>query len=85
MSHSFFDLVASFEKVCGLKIKKAMIGRCAGSLLINFAKSAKANQLLKWQATRSLDQIFRSTWHYLQNTRLELRIEMDKKIHNKHA
>jgi UDP-glucose 4-epimerase len=63
---SVFDLVSSFEKVSGLNIKKVVVSRRAGDLPVYYAKSAKANKVLKWEATRSLDQICSSTWHYLQ-------------------
>lgn len=75
-----FDLISTFETVTGLKINKAVVGRLAGDLSIYYSKSAKANQLMKWAAIRSFDQICGSTWCYLKFRDIDALAAGNKKI-----
>lgn len=60
---SVLQLVTAFEEASGQAIPREIAPRRAGDLASYYATSAKAQQLLGWQAHRSLADMCASTWH----------------------
>lgn len=65
---SVLELVLAFEKVCGMKIKYRYDARRAGDLAEYFADPSRANDVLRWSAKRTVQDMVRSSWKY--NTKL---------------
>jgi UDP-glucose 4-epimerase len=63
-SNSVLDLVASFEKVSGQRLKKTIVARRPGDLPIYYADPKKARVKLGWQTLKTLDDMCMSTWHW---------------------
>lgn len=63
-SSSVFDLISSFEKASGQKIKKIVVERRPGDLPIYYAKVEKAFNLLNWSGRRTLDEMCKSAWNW---------------------
>ena len=62
--NSVLDLVASFEKVSGQRLKKTIVARRAGDLPIYYADPKKAKVKLGWQTLKTLDDMCMSTWRW---------------------
>jgi UDP-glucose 4-epimerase len=61
---SVSDLISSFEKASGQKIKKIVVERRPGDLPIYYAKVEKAFNLLNWSGSRTLDEMCKSAWKW---------------------
>ena len=61
---SVFELVSTFERVSGQRVKKAVTKRRAGDLPIYYAGTNRALSLLEWRAMRSLEDMCQSTWDW---------------------
>lgn len=64
--YSVFDVIHAFEKACGKKLKYTVEPRRAGDVSENYANPKKANEVLKWKATLSLDDMCASMWKFNQ-------------------
>ncbi|MEE0776316.1 MAG: UDP-glucose 4-epimerase GalE [Bacillota bacterium] len=67
VGYSVLDIVKAFEKANGLTIPYAIVDRRAGDIAQCFADPTLANQVLGWQATRTLDDMCRDTWNWQKN------------------
>lgn len=65
-SYSVLDMINAFEKVSKKLILTKYAARRPGDLARCFANTSKAQALLGWTATQSLDDICESTWTYQQ-------------------
>lgn len=63
---SVLDLVSAFEKVINHELSKVFVARRPGDLPIYYAKPDRAKTLLNWTASRSLEEIVKSTWRWQQ-------------------
>ena len=62
--HSVLEVLRSFEKVSGRKIKVEYVGRRAGDIEQVWADTSLANRELGWKAEKSLDEMMRSAWKW---------------------
>mmetsp|Transcript_24158 Transcript_24158/g.42745 ORF Transcript_24158/g.42745 Transcript_24158/m.42745 type:complete len:429 (-) Transcript_24158:463-1749(-) len=63
------ELVASFVKACDCEIPTVMGERRPGDLPITYAVPEKANSVLGWKAEKSIDDMTRDVWNWLQTTK----------------
>jgi UDP-glucose 4-epimerase len=61
---SVLDVVHAFEKASGRKIAYELVARRPGDVACSYADPAKAEKVLGWKATRSLDDMCRDTWKW---------------------
>lgn len=62
---SVLELVSTFEKVSGTKLKKVIITKRPGDLPIYYAKAEKASNILKWLPSRTLENMCSSTYNFM--------------------
>ena len=63
------EVVNSFERVSGQKLKYEIVNRRPGDVAEAFADTKKANEILGWQAESSLDDAMRSAWDWEKKLR----------------
>ena len=64
--YSVYQVVHAFEQVNHLTLRKQDAPRRAGDLPESYANASKAERLLGWHATRSLEDMCRDAWHWQQ-------------------
>ncbi|WP_426357099.1 UDP-glucose 4-epimerase GalE [Pseudocolwellia sp. HL-MZ19] len=64
---SVFAIVKAFESATSKAIPFDVAPRRSGDLPAFWANANKANTQLNWQATRSLTQMMKDTWHWQSN------------------
>lgn len=64
---SVLDIVKAFEKASGVRIEYKITGRRPGDIATCYASTAKAKELLGWEATRTLDDMCRDSWNFISN------------------
>lgn len=64
---SVFEMVKAFEQVNQVKVAVEVAARREGDVASYYAKADKAREILKWQATRDLNEMCRSAWAWQQN------------------
>lgn len=62
--YSVLEIVNAFEKANGIKIKYEFGDRRSGDLPEFWANSDKAQRILGWKATKSLEQMCKDTWNW---------------------
>lgn len=65
--YSVLDMVKAYGKACGTPIKYEIGPRRAGDLTSSFANADKAECMLGWKASRSLDDMCRDAWNWQSN------------------
>jgi UDP-glucose 4-epimerase len=65
--YSVFQMVKSFEKVCGKELKYEILPRRPGDIGICYADPEKARKELHWEAVRSLEQMCEDSWRWQKN------------------
>lgn len=72
---SVFEVIQSFEKMSGQKLNFQVVERREGDVESIFADTTLANQELKWQAEKTLDDMTLSAWkwekHYRGKSKLQ--------------
>jgi len=66
---SVLEVINSFEKVSGKKLKYKIVDRRAGDITSAYADTTKANEVLGWKAQYSLDEAMKSAWDWEQKIR----------------
>jgi len=66
---SVLEVIQSFERVSGEKLKYKIVGRRKGDVIEAYADTTKANNVLGWKAEYSLDQAMKSAWDWEQKIR----------------
>lgn len=66
VGYSVIQMIDSFQRVTGKKITYEVVARRSGDIATCFADPQKARNLLKWVATRSLDDMCSSSWKWQQ-------------------
>lgn len=61
---SVLELVHAFERVNGVPIPYEIVGRRAGDVAANYAATDKARRELGWEATHTIEDMVRDTWHW---------------------
>ena len=62
--YSVYQVVSAFEKVNGLTLNKVDAPRRPGDLPESYADASKAERMLGWHATRSLEDMCRDAWNW---------------------
>lgn len=65
--YSVLDIVNTFSRVSGKPIPYIIAERRTGDIACCYADPNKAQSILGWQATRSLEDMCRDTWRWQQN------------------
>ena len=66
---SVFEIIHTFEKATGVKLKYRVVGRREGDIERVYADTTRANSVLGWKAGTSLEETLRSAWNWEQNLR----------------
>lgn len=61
---SVLELINSFERATGVKVPHKIVGRRSGDIEKVWADPKKANEVLGWKATTSIDDTMRSAWNW---------------------
>lgn len=61
---SVLEVVATFERVTGMRIPREVVGRRAGDVPSCYADPSKAERLFGWRAVRGLDEMCASAWDW---------------------
>jgi UDP-glucose-4-epimerase GalE len=64
--HTVKEVVNTIERVVGRELPKTVSGRRPGDPPVLLADPSRAQQLLGWKATRSLEKIVSSAWNFHQ-------------------
>lgn len=64
---SVLEMLKVFERVNQVKVPIEVVARREGDVASYFAKADKAQQELKWQATRGLEEMCSSLWQWEQH------------------
>ena len=67
--YSVLDMVNAFEKATGQKVKYKITDRRAGDIAVCYSDPSKAKRELNWEATRTLEDMCRDSWKYIQNNK----------------
>lgn len=62
--HSVLEMVKAFEKASGTSIDYRIMPRRKGDLDSSYADTDKAEQLLGWRATKSIDDMCQDVWRW---------------------
>lgn len=64
---SVLELVSAFERVNSVKVKYKIAPRRSGDIATCYAGTARAKELLEWEATLGIDEMCRDTWNFIKN------------------
>lgn len=62
--YSVLEIVKTFERISGKKIKYTIVERRKGDVATCFANPTKAKKILKWSAVKTLDQACADSWKW---------------------
>ena len=65
IGYSVLDIVKTFEKVTGQKVKYKIAPRRAGDLAEFYANAQKAKEELGWEAEKNLEDMCKDSWNYI--------------------
>ena len=65
--YSVLDIVKAFEKATGQKVKYKIANRRPGDIAECYSDPSKAKKELNWEATKTLEDMCRDSWKYIQN------------------
>jgi UDP-glucose 4-epimerase len=66
---SVFEMINSFEKVAGVKLKHKIVERRPGDIEQVWADTSHANEILEWRAEYSIDEALLSAWNWEKKLR----------------
>jgi len=66
---SVLEVIAAFEKVTHQKLPYKVVDRREGDVIVAYANTDKANQVLGWKAKSSLEEALQSAWKWEQKIR----------------
>ncbi len=66
---SVLEVIQSFERVAGKKLKNKVVARRPGDVIQAYADTKKANEVLGWKALSTLDDAMASAWKWEQKIR----------------
>ena len=66
--YSVLDMVKAFEKSTGRKVPYKIVERREGDIATCYADPKKAREELGWVATKTLDDMCRDSWHYIEKS-----------------
>ena len=65
--YSVLDMVKNFETATGKKVKYEIVERRAGDIAECYADPTKAKEILGWKAEKTLEDMCKDSWKYIQN------------------
>ena len=66
---SVLEVIQAFERVSGVSLKYRIVDRRAGDVEQVWADTTKANEILGWRASRTLDDMAASAWKWERRRR----------------
>jgi len=69
---SVLEIIHAFESATGAKVPYVIGPRREGDLAANWADPAKAETVLGWKAEKSLEDMCRDSWNFVQHRKAEL-------------
>lgn len=63
--YSVLDMVKAFEKATGKKVPYKIAPRRAGDIATCYAEPTKAKEELNWQAEKTLEEMCKDSWNYI--------------------
>ena len=66
---SVLEVIESFERVSNQKLNYKIVERRKGDVISAYADTTKANTILGWKATSTLDEAMLSAWKWEQKIR----------------
>lgn len=63
------EVIKAFEKVSGMPLKYKIVGRRSGDVTAAYADTRKANEVLGWKASLSLEDAMSDAWRWEQKIR----------------
>ena len=70
IGYSVLDIVKTFEKVNKITIPYQITGRRPGDIAEYYANPEKAKKELDWETTRTLEDMCRDSWHFIQKNKI---------------
>lgn len=70
IGYSVLDMVKTFEKVTGKKVPYKIAPRRAGDIATCYANPQKAKKELGWETTKTLDDMCRDSWNYIERQKI---------------
>lgn len=67
--YSVLDMVKTFEKTTGKKVQYKIAPRRAGDIATCYADPQKAKEELGWEANKTLEDMCRDSWKYIEKTK----------------
>ncbi len=67
--YSVLDMVKAFEKTTGKKVQYKIAPRRAGDIATCYADPQKAKEELGWEANKTLEDMCRDSWNYIEKTK----------------
>ncbi len=61
---SVLEVIGAFERACGRRLARKFASRREGDIAIVYADPTRAQQALRWRATRDLDVICEDAWRW---------------------
>ena len=65
--YSVLDMVKAFETATGKKVKYKIVERRAGDIATCYSDPEKAKKELGWKAEKTLEDMCKDSWKYIQN------------------
>ena len=72
VGYSVLEVVKMFEKVLGMSVNYKLVDRREGDIEKIFAVSSKSNEILKWEATKNLEDMVSSSLRWEENLNKEM-------------
>lgn len=67
VGYSVLDMVKAFEKATGKQVKYKIASRRDGDIATCYSNPEKAKNELGWEATKTLEDMCKDSWRYIQN------------------
>jgi len=67
VGYSVLDIIKAYERVNDLKIPYEITARREGDIAACYANPTKANTILGWKASRTLEDMCGSAWNFQKN------------------
>lgn len=65
--YSVLDMVKAFEKATGKEVPYKIAPRRSGDIATCYANPKKAKEELRWEATKTLEDMCRDSWNYINS------------------
>ena len=67
--YSVLEMVKTFETATGKNVKYKIVGRRDGDIATCYANSKKAKEELGWQAEKTLEDMCKDAWRYIEKNK----------------